>query len=56
MFDVRAISLNWGEMRMLGTAADGWRPGWDFAGVLRTDIDNRHQSGRRVVGISAGGS
>ena len=30
--DVRAFSINRGEMRMLGTATDGWRPGWDFAG------------------------
>ena len=32
---VHAISLNRGETRMaLTQAADGWRPGWDAAGVV----------------------
>ena len=35
LVDVRAFSINRGEMRMLGMATDGWRPGWDFAGTLR---------------------
>jgi NADPH2:quinone reductase len=56
MVDVRAISLNRGEMRMLWTATDGWRPGWDCAGVLRADIDNGPQAGTRVIEISAGRS
>jgi hypothetical protein len=32
LVDVRAVSLNRGEMRMLGTAAEGWRPGWNSLG------------------------
>ena len=28
LVDVRAFAINRGEMRMLGTATDGWRPGW----------------------------
>jgi NADPH:quinone reductase-like Zn-dependent oxidoreductase len=39
---------------MLGTAADGWRPGWDFAGILRSDVDNGPRAGARVVGIRRG--
>ena len=34
---VTAISLNRGETRRaLQTAEPGWRPGWDFAGVVET--------------------
>ena len=54
LVEVRAFSINRGEMRMLGTAADGWRPGWDFAGVLRSDVDNGPKAGARVVGIRRG--
>ncbi len=54
--DVRAFSINRGEMRMLGTATDGWRPGWDFAGILRSDVENGLRAGARVVGIRRGGS
>ena len=39
LVEVRAFSLNRGELRMLGTAADGWRPGWDFAGILQSDVE-----------------
>jgi NADPH:quinone reductase-like Zn-dependent oxidoreductase len=56
LVDVRAFSINRGEMRMLGTAADGWRPGWDFAGILRSDVDHGLRAGARVVGIRRGGS
>ena len=54
--EVRAFSLNRGEMRMLGTAADGWRPGWDFAGILQSDFEQGPRAGARVVGIVAGGA
>ena len=50
---VRAFSINRGEMRMLGTAADGWRPGWDFAGTLASEVDDL-RAGARVVGIRQG--
>src|SRR6185436_13027436 len=53
---VRAFSINRGELRMLGTAADGWRPGWDFAGIVQDDIDDGLRAGTRVVGIRRGGS
>ena len=54
LVDVRAFSINRGEMRMLGTAADGWRPGWDFAGILRSDVAGGPRAGSRVVGIRRG--
>jgi NADPH:quinone reductase-like Zn-dependent oxidoreductase len=54
LVEVRAFSINRGEMRMLGTAANGWRPGWDFAGILRSDADNGPRAGARVVGIRRG--
>ena len=56
LVDVRAFSINRGEMRMLGTAPDGWRPGWDFAGILRSDVEHGLRAGARVVGIRRGGS
>jgi len=53
---VRAFSLNRGELRMLGSAADGWRPGWDFAGVLQSDVEDGPRAGTRVVGIRQSGT
>jgi NADPH:quinone reductase len=54
LVEVRAFSINRGEMRMLGTAPNGWRPGWDFAGILWSDVDNGPRAGARVVGIRRG--
>jgi NADPH:quinone reductase-like Zn-dependent oxidoreductase len=56
LVDVRAFSINRGELRMLGTAADGWRPGWDFAGILQSDAEDGPGAGTRVVGIRRGGT
>lgn len=56
LVDVHAVSLNRGEMRMLRSAPPGLRPGWDFAGVLRDDVDERLRAGERVVGITPSGS
>jgi NADPH:quinone reductase-like Zn-dependent oxidoreductase len=56
LVDVRAFSINRGEMRMLGSAADGWRPGWDFAGIVRSDIELGLRGRIRVVGIRQGGA
>jgi NADPH:quinone reductase-like Zn-dependent oxidoreductase len=39
---------------MLASAPDGLRPGWDFAGILRTDVDGGPNAGERVVGIRRG--
>jgi len=56
LVEVRAFSINRGELRMLGTAADGWRPGWDFAGILQSDVEHGPRAGARVVGIRRGGT
>jgi NADPH2:quinone reductase len=56
LVEVQAFSINRGEMRALGTAADGWRPGWDFAGLLASDIEGGPSVGTRVVGIREGES
>jgi NADPH:quinone reductase-like Zn-dependent oxidoreductase len=45
--NVRAFSLNRGEVRGVRNAATGARPGWDVAGTL--------DSGERVVGIVRNG-
>ena len=55
---VKAVSLNRGEVRALATAPDGWRPGWDLAGVVeRSGGDPRApREGARVVGIVGEGA
>lgn len=58
LVDVRAVSVNRGELHRLRTAGQGWRPGWDFAGVTATttDTDTGTAPGTRVFGIALGGS
>jgi NADPH:quinone reductase-like Zn-dependent oxidoreductase len=55
--DVHAISLNRGESHRLAREAGGWRPGWDFAGVVREQARDGSgpPAGTRVVGWLAGG-
>ena len=56
---VVAISLNRGETRRaLQVAEPGWRPGWDFAGVVeRAAADGSGpKAGSRVVGILPSGA
>ena len=56
---VTAISLNRGETRRaLQIAEAGWRPGWDFAGVVETaSADGSGPApGTRVVGILPSGA
>lgn len=56
--DVRAVSLNRGELRALETAAVGWRPGWDLAGVVRAAAADGSGPavGTRVVGLVRSGA
>ena len=56
--EVRAVSLNRGECVALRTAEDGWRPGWDLAGVVRTRAADGSGPavGSRVVGWANGGA
>src|ERR1700736_5352505 len=55
---VAAISLNLGEVRRAKNFADGWRPGWDFAGTVeRAAADGSGpQAGARVVGVLGEGA
>jgi NADPH:quinone reductase len=56
---VTAISLNRGETRRaLQVAEAGWRPGWDFAGVVEREAADGSGPGRgtRVVGILPSGA
>ena len=56
---VAAISLNRGETRRaLSQAEPGWRPGWDFAGIVeRAAADGSGPAaGTRVVGILPSGA
>jgi NADPH:quinone reductase-like Zn-dependent oxidoreductase len=56
---VTAISLNRGETRRaLQVAEPGWRPGWDFAGVVETEAADSSgpKPGTRVVGLLPSGA
>jgi NADPH:quinone reductase len=56
---VTAISLNRGETRRaLQVAEPGWRPGWDFAGVVEREAEDGSGlvKGTRVVGILPSGA
>ncbi|HTZ36108.1 MAG TPA: zinc-binding dehydrogenase [Stellaceae bacterium] len=56
---VTAISLNRGETRRAVQQAEpGWRPGWDFAGVVETGAADGSgpAAGTRVVGILPSGA
>ena len=55
--EVRASSLNRGECSALRTAQDGWRPGWDVAGVITEAAPDGSSppNGTRVVGWVNGG-
>jgi NADPH2:quinone reductase len=55
---VQATSLNPGECRRVAREQDGYRPGWDFAGVVERAAGNGEgpKEGTRVVGNRSGGS
>jgi NADPH:quinone reductase-like Zn-dependent oxidoreductase len=56
---VSAISLNRGETRRaIQVAEPGWRPGWDFAGVVEREAADGSgpKAGTRVVGLLPNGA
>ena len=56
---VTAISLNRGETRRaLQVAEPGWRPGWDFAGIVEAAATDGSgpKAGTRVVGLLPSGA
>jgi NADPH2:quinone reductase len=55
---VAAISLNLGEVRRSRSLADGWRPGWDFAGTVEAAAQDGSgpPAGSRVVGMLGEGA
>jgi NADPH2:quinone reductase len=55
---VQATSLNPGECRRVARETDGYRPGWDFAGVVEQPAEDGTgpKQGTRVVGNKSGGS
>src|SRR5262245_34741274 len=57
LVDAHAISLNRGESHRLAREPEGWRPGWDFAGVVRAQARDGSgpPAGTRVVGWLNGG-
>jgi NADPH2:quinone reductase len=58
LVDVRAISLNLGEVRGVAGAQAGSRPGWDLAGVVAQAATNGSgpHAGERVVGFVGSGA
>ena len=53
LVDVRAVSINRGELRLLASRPKGWRPGQDIAGVVSQPASdgNGPPSGTRVVAL-----
>jgi NADPH2:quinone reductase len=56
LIEVRAFSLNRGELRLLASRPEGWRPGQDVSGVVVREAEKGGpREGERVVGLVDGG-
>ena len=51
LITVQAVSMNRGELRFAAAMKPGFRPGWDYAGVVLKAGEKGPQAGARVVGI-----
>ncbi|MEU9131068.1 zinc-binding dehydrogenase [Kitasatospora sp. NPDC048540] len=51
LIEVKAVSVNRGEILNLPGSPEGWRPGWDVAGVV-LESSNGFTAGQRVVALS----
>jgi NADPH:quinone reductase len=52
LVEVRAVAINRGELRLLATRPNGWRPGQDVAGVVRRAAQTGGPAeGTRVVAL-----
>lgn len=56
LVEVKATSVNRGELSRLIAARRGWRPGWDFAGVVRVSEAGQPPPGAPVFGMLPSGS
>lgn len=54
--DVRAVSINRGEVIRARAAGLGFRPGWDFAGVVARTAPGGPPEGARVAGYRRAGA
>ena len=52
LFEVKAVSLNRGEVRRLPLRQEGTIPGWDVAGVVKRAAADGPAEGTRVVGLA----
>jgi NADPH:quinone reductase len=56
LIEVKAISVNRGELHRLIDSTPGWRPGWDFAGTVASSPSHSFPRGAPVFGMVSGGS
>ena len=58
LVSINAVSLNRGEVHTASNAEEGWRPGWDVAGIVEKGSSDGSgpRAGSRVVGMLPSGS